>query len=705
MKAPVGIMAILLLAASCSTTRALQEGENRLARNNVRVSDKSIRASYILPYVKQQANSYVFFGWSPGLYIYNWGANSESGFAKFCRKIGQKPVVFNPELVPSSEINIRNHMENFGYYYADVSSKISIKNRLATVDYYVVPGMQYEISQVKYELPSDSTFCRIFLADTVSNLSGPGSKLAESNVEREFERSRAYLRNNGYYDIEKSDYSFVADTMNLNGKALVEYKILRDSITRYKFGDIRLKINGDTPFRKGCFEQMLGFHKGEFFDDSKVSKTYSRLSSIPAVSGTVIRTKSNGKDEVECDVTVNPAKIRGFKFDFEASFTSSGLLGFSPKLSYFNKNIFHSAEILELNFSGNFQLKPSTGAKSNEFGVAAKIKTPHNFLSKSGNSSYVTFGEYSASFNRQMRPEYTRNIISASYGYSGRFGEKTLFQINPVQINYVLLQNISDSFRQTLDKNPLMRYSYTNHFDLGLGTAFVYRTDHSLVPQNSYKVASLDLQTAGNLISLFNKFLPADKDSRKVFLGVPYSQYLRGEIKLCRNWRFGPENGQAFALRLVSGAIYAYGNSESAPFEKKLYVGGSDSMRGWQARALGPGSAKLDQSFQIPSQTGDFKLEFDSEYRFKMFWKIEGALFAEVGNVWEYNNMQQFWKSLAGDWGLGLRLNLNFIVIRFDYGFRVYDPAATFDGKLWLGPKEWFTRGAGAFHFGVGYPF
>jgi outer membrane protein assembly factor BamA len=177
--------------------------------------------------------------------------------------------------------------------------------------------------------------------------------------------------------------------------------------------------------------------------------------------------------------------------------------------------------------------------------------------------------------------------------------------------------------------------------------------------------------------------------------------------------RFGKNNKFALAMRFLAGIGYAYGNSTSVPFEKQFYSGGANGLRGWQARAVGPGLSARDTTFSIPSQTGDMKLEANLEYRFPLFWKLNGAIFADAGNVWTLKgdnedakfkwNMNDFKASIAGDWGLGLRMDLNFILLRIDAGFKVHDPSRR--GDTWLGPDEWLKNNGFAVHFGVGYPF
>ena len=222
-----------------------------------------------------------------------------------------------------------------------------------------------------------------------------------------------------------------------------------------------------------------------------------------------------------------------------------------------------------------------------------------------------------------------------------------------------------------------------------------------------YARAVADL--SGNVVSLFRSMFPQNPSGQRVIFGMPYTQYVKGEVTLGRAWRFGREDGQAIATRLVGGIGYAYGNSTALPFEKQFYCGGAGSMRGWQTRTLGPGRSGINKAFSIPSQTGDVKLEANVEYRFTVAGKLEGALFYDVGNVWTIDNAaapegnigKDFYKDLAMDWGLGLRFKLSFLVARLDLGLKLYEPS--FD--LWRGPELWFKRDGFAVHFGVGYPF
>ncbi len=407
---------------------------------------------------------------------------------------------------------------------------------------------------------------------------------------------------------------------------------------------------------------------------------------------------------VECNINLTSAGIQGYKVNLEASTNSSGLIGISPQLSYYHKNIFHGGEWLNLSFMGIFQFTPDKSAHSNELGISAGLSLPRFWgvsLDRIKRAS-IPRTEINTSFTFQDRPEYKRHYTSLTFGYAGNNGKGISYKISPLQVNVVKLLNISDEFLAELERNPFMAYSYKDHFDLGIGGT-IYLTDNASVnPKTSYKYLKYSMDFAGNLFKLCGL--------EKVF-GLPYSQYVRADLTLGKTWRFGRNNGQAIATRLTGGAGYAYGNSGAMPFEKQFYAGGANSMRGWLNRTLGPGFSPMQEVFSIPSQTGDLKMEANVEYRFDLFWKFAGALFLDAGNVWTLKEMNadSIYKttfdpsSIAADWGLGLRCDMNVIVIRIDMGMKIYEPSRL--DNPWLQPYQWLRKDGFAIHFGVGYPF
>jgi len=725
-------VAVLAVFSSCSTTRILAEGEARLEKNVVKIEDdRNYPSSDITPYIKQQPNTNFIFGWNPGLSIYNWAKKDSNGFfAKLWRKLGVPPVVYDKSLVEASIDNITKHLHGRGYYRAEVTSseKYTAKKKVK-VTYNVKLGTRIPIDEITYTIPSDTSFRKEFYRDTCSSLVRKGAFLSEELLTKESERGTEVFRNLGYYEFLATNYAFHADTLKRPGFASLQYSV-NDYVrgdaektpirfTKYKFGQFTVKKPADFRFKDKLVRKLCAAESGELFNDKAVKLTYDRLSSIAAIGS--VGMELNPHDSIiDCAITLTPSKQQSFKVKLEGSATSTGMFGVSPALIYNHKNIFGGGEQLTINFSGDFQFKPKENTKANEFGVSATLAFPNSalFYNKKTTKN-LTKSEVSAAFTYQDRPEFNRKTISTAYGFTGSVGKRFYYQVHPVKIGYVKLDNISESFQKTIDENPFLKYSYTSHIDAGLSMVLYYTTDAAVVPQGAYKYARLNVETSGNLLGLFRKAMPVDENGQHTLFSVPYSQFVKAEVNLGHTFRWGRKNGQALATHFVAGGGFAYGNSTVIPFDRQFYVGGANGMRGWQARSLGPGFAKLQEAFSIPSQTGDVKLEFDLEYRMKLFWKLEGAIFAETGNVWTMpkifeetvtvNDVSEFsfktfYKSLAADWGFGLRLNFNFLLVRFDLGLKVRDPSRD-EPDRWVHPNQWFTSGGNTFNFAIGYPF
>lgn len=715
------LLAVLILAVSCSTTRVIPEGEYRLAKNAIEITNsKKFDPSSLNQYIKQQPNS-TLFGWNPFMSIYNWAdPDKETGMAKFLRKIGTAPVVYSPFAVESTIENIENHLEYIGYYNSKVASDIRVKGRKVAVNYLVHLGKQYPIDSLSYTLPERGSFAEDFRADLPNVGVKVGDYLSESALEDETVRGAAHFRDLGYYDFSKNNYVFEADTISVPGKLYLDMKVNEHSrndseenaqpLRKFYIDSVTISHSKDLIFKDKILKDLNTIHPGMMYSESDIRTTYTRLSALKLFSSVGIEVTPTDSNLVNCAINLTQSKLQGFKANLEASTNSSGLMGISPQLSFYHKNIFHGGEWLNLSFMGNFQFMLHDPIRSNEFGVSAGLSfpkflgLPYSFFS----GPNIPRTEINLSYNYQDRPEYTRNIFSTSFGYSGIL-RKLSYQFYPLQLNVVQLSHMDESFYETLSRNPFMRYAYQDHFDAGVGGTFYLSSSSEAIPSESYRYLRLTTDLSGNVIGLFKPMMKTDDEGRGLIFGIPYSQYVRAELTLGRTWMFGRGDRQAIATRLLAGAGHSYGNSSVLPFEKQFYAGGANSMRGWQARALGPGMSPMNESFIIPSQTGDMKLEANVEYRFPMFWKVEGALFVDAGNVWTFKqddpkskfDLDTLGDSIAMDWGLGLRVNLSFLVLRLDAAKKLHDPAV----QKWLGPDDWQKKGSGAIHFGVGYPF
>ncbi len=709
-------LAALLLLASCSTTRLLPEGEYLLSSSRVEIRGKDRpRVSELTQYVRQQPNASLF-GWNPFISVYNWSDGSGKGINALWEKIGTAPVVLDQGQLTSSCEAMEAHLSYLGYYDAKVSPAVSYKGRKASVRYVVEPGRRHRIDSLVFEVP-DGQFGDEFRSDSASVTIRKGGWLSEKSLEAETVRGASYFRNLGYYSFNKNNYFFEADT--IGGQTVLYYRIrgyTRNEspqsdapIEKYRIGDVSISYPSGIRFRKSMLESFNTIHPGDWYSENLVNATYNRFSALGVFNSVNVELSPADSARVDCDIRLSGSGVFGFKANFEASSNSSGLLGVSPQLTFFHKNLFRGGERLNLDLSGSWQFNPATKVRATELGVSASLGFPNAGHYRSDRADDVSGSiprtEIKASYNYQNRPEYRRGIAGFSYGFSGQKGSRLFYQFYPLQLNLVNLYDISDDFQTTLSSNPYLWDSFEDQIDAGVGGMLYYTTNSDIVPKTPYHYARISVDVAGNLISLFNRYMSVGDTGKHCLLGLPYNQYVKAALTLGRTFRFGSNDSQALALRFDSGIGKAYGNSLALPFEKQFYCGGASSMRGWQVRSLGPGFSEMNSSFIIPSQTGDIKLEADMEYRFAMFWKLEGALFAEAGNVWQLDDMEEFrLESVAADWGLGVRLNLDFILLRLDMGFRIHDPSRA-AGRRWVGPSGWFKHNGYAVHFGVGYPF
>ena len=752
---PLYYLLFLIIAISiysCSTVRVVPQGESVLKENSiVVVNNESINTDRLNQYVRQQPNNSFLFGWNPFAVIYNWSNGKGKAWDKFVKKVGQKPVILDSLLVERSSVNLRTHLSSLGYYNSIVEDTIITKKKKSRVLYTIKAGDSYKISDIFYNI-KDTAIERIVMNNLSRSLVKVGSRLSEQTLDKESERLTVILREKGYYNFTKNYFMYEADTLKRDGTAQLFVKV--ENYTRnetpkdarpHKLFTIRnislfsdydpmrgreqsseiydtvrtknlsLYHRGTRTIRPKVLAKMNTLSPGQLYNEKEANNTYSRYVSLRYFSGVNIQfdevpsDSTATKGEVDCTIRLTPSKNQGYKLNLEASSNSNKLLGISPAISYYHKNLFKGGEWFTLGFMGNFQFKLKEPIRSTELGISSGLSIPSFLLlPDSLFKTNVPRTDINIGYNYQSRPEFVRNLISLNYGYSWRSGDRLFYSVNPLQLNIIRLNNMDPKFYETL-MDPFLKNSYRNHFDFGSGASIYYTTDTSPIPKSTFFYFRWNNDIAGNLLSLFNKSLPTDTTGVNLIWNTPYAQYFRTDFTL--GYTYKPRASYAIATRFNLGLGFAYGNSRVLPFEKLFYAGGANSLRGWQARSLGPGSAAIDTTFSIPNQTGDVKLEFNVEYRFNMFWNFEGALFVDAGNIWTLKSdpgkesglfrLKDFYKSMAVNWGAGLRLNLDFVILRLDLGVVAHDPLK----KSWIGPANWFKPDTYSVQFGVGYPF
>ena len=767
-------ISILVLLHSCSMTRVIPEGQSMLVSNEIDFnSKKPDELADIDNYIKQTPKRGIF-GFQPSVALYNTGNLTGKGWDKIAEKMGTPPLIFDAGLVKSSVDNMLNHMKYKGFYDSKITYEINTDNKKTKVKYIITPGKRYIIDTVTYSIP-DVNMYDIMSANQDESLVKQGKILSEDLLEKESERLASIYRNSGYYGFDKGYIFFTGDTLAHNGKSHLDMavrnylrsvserdsrvhsiytfdKVLisarrnfqlnrnvrieedsasiarrdsllavwRSQIDTAEYGNINIigMTRTGNLVRRKVLNRLNLITPGTQYDESIVETTYSRFSSLNLFSSVNIQQQETDSSKVQTMITLQAGNVQGFKVDLQGSTNSNGLLGISPSLSYFHKNLFRGAELLTVSLMGDFQFKFHSDIHSTELGVNTTLDIPRFLLAPSSwfRSRTIPHTEISASFSYQTRPEYTRNIISGSYNYSWNVHRKLFFKITPLRVNIVRMFNIDSLFYEMLS-DPFLKNSYSNHFDIGVGANLYYTTDAASNPKDNYFYIRYSLDLSGNALSLLNGSLKKNSKGERLIWNSPYSQYARTELSAVYTMKFGANPNHMLAVRALGGVGKGYGNSKVLPLEKMFWGGGAYDMRGWQPRTLGPGYAPRDSAFTIPNQTGDIKLEANLEYRFPIVSMFNGAVFTDVGNIWTFDRKgttaeekadpkgvfrgKDFYKHLAWDVGAGLRLDISFAVIRLDIGFKTYNPATS----EWTGPGKWFKKNNFEISFGIGYPF
>ena len=723
---------LALLAAACSTTATLAEDELRLSENKIVIKNSNIyKAANLQPYVKQKANTYLIGKWQPFLYVYNWQNGKDGGWDTFCRKVGQAPVAYDESLVQPTVASMLNHLEYEGWYDSTIETRETVnpKKRSVKVEYDVTLGHQFPLQNISYVV-RDPGLDELLRADSTNFTLQPGEPLAQTTLDAESERLSQVFRNNGYWGFTKNHFFFYADTTTTPGVADLfvhvenytrnETEAAARTPRKYHLGQITLTPQPGMRVRQQFLHNLNQLQPGELYSEDRINRTYNRFSSIPMFSSVnmLLRQSEVDSEAVDCGIFLQQARLQSVKLNLEGSFNSTGLFGIAPALSYSHKNLFGGGEVLTLGFRGNFQFMLSSPTRANELTVNTGLSIPWypSFVWKMPNINLPQM-DINFAYSYQNRPEYTRRIVTGTYGFSWNVDKRLYWQINPVQLSAVNASRIDSEFISGIT-DPYLKNAFRSHIDLGGNGTVYYTTDPTVNPKNTYFYARFQYDLSGNFLSLFNntKLFTQGPNGERRIAGIPYAQYVRGELQVVQTFRIGYNDEYALAIRGLAGLGYAYGNSYSLPFEKLFYAGGANSLRGWRARAVGPGNAPRDSSFAIANQSGDMHLETNAEFRFPLFWKLQGAVFADAGNVWNIGrsniegesrdprslfSFKNLLQSTALDWGLGIRLDFGLVLVRFDMGVRVYDPW----DQEWKGINDWFFDDQYAFHFGIGYPF
>ncbi|HOG41603.1 MAG TPA: hypothetical protein PLI69_03580, partial [Bacteroidales bacterium] len=331
------LLIVALAAASCSTTRILQEDECRLVENKVVITnDDDYSASSLQLYIKQKPNDYFIGRWNPFLYVYNWSSGRGKGWDRFVEKLGVAPVIYDSTSIDASKQGMLSHLEYSGYYGSDISHSVLKKEKKARVKYDVTLGKRYMIDSISYNIP-DPYMRELMAADSANYTVKVGDMLSEKDLEEESERLASLFRTNGYYGFTKNYFFFYADTVRQRDKA--DLTVDLQNYTRneseesarphkqYKIGSVSIVPMGGLRVRNKFLWQINTIKPGELYNEQVINTTYERFASIRLFSSVNVQLSEADSSLVDCRIMLTPSKLQGVRANLEGSFNSSGLFG------------------------------------------------------------------------------------------------------------------------------------------------------------------------------------------------------------------------------------------------------------------------------------------------------------------------------------------------------------------------------------------
>ena len=743
----------------------MEEGEYLLDRVKIESDIRPYKSAELKPYLHQQPNFKAFGLLKWQLYVYGWsGRNHNSWINKQLRKMGEAPVILNTSLVEQSTEELERFLTNKGYLDAQVTASIdTTRRKKAIVTYRIAGNMPYVIRNYK-PLPRTGPENDFRPApDDYLPLIKEGDLFDRDLLDKERQRITSFLRRNGYYAFNKdylgyqADSSFKQNAVDLEMILRPSRRVMPDGSVQelphlpYYIKDVTLltdydplRLDGNETFtptdtldagtlsiiygksgkmlRPDVLRRSNYLMPGDKFNERSLEQTYSSFSSLRALRNMNIRfNEIEENDTMKLDVLIltSPSRLHGFGVDIEGT-NSAGDLGFASSMNYQHRNLFRGSEVFSAKIRGAYEsLSGNTEFGLNnywEIGGEMSLSFPQFlllFTTESFRRRIHASTEFSVSYNRQTRPEYERAVLSGKWGYNwqNRGNSQARHSFNLMDIDYLFLPRMSEDFLNALPA-ATRQYNYIEQFIVSSGYTYTFNNYNPQYRQRNTHSLRTSVELAGNLLYALSNLTDArrDKNERYKLFGIEYSQYAKFDVDYSKGIIL--DNRSRLAFHTGAGLAAPYGNADQIPFERRYFSGGANSVRGWSVRSLGPGSMSKDSADFI-RQSGDIRLDLNLEYRTKLFWKFELAAFADAGNIWTIRpyaaqkdgnfNPARFFREIAVSYGLGLRLDFDFVLFRMDAGFKVYDPQEQ-------GTRRWAISRPNlghnfAWHFAVGYPF
>jgi outer membrane protein assembly factor BamA len=683
----------VLFLASCSQTRFVPEQQYLLNKVNLEIDDPDVNKEEAKSFVRQTEN-YKILGFLK-FYLLLYNMSSKKKTDDWLKRIGEAPQLHDEVLVERSVDQLKQYMDLKGFYRAEISSELSLKEKKQKADlkFKIKTGDRYLIKRINYHFV-DSALEEIFNTNPISGLLKPGDAFDFYVLEKKQNQIVDLYKRNGYFYFSKNEVWGIADTTLYEKQVVLDmyvgksknnqsdsvrvlkpyylnnfyYSIMpgNTSVTSTRgnvqnFSDTLqwdnsyLYSTNRIVYPPGLFDRTNQMRSGDLYNTFEVENTFNGFNRLRQFRFVDIQFNETLPEQdsnlLDCNVRLAPLNKQSTSFDIEGT-NSSGSLGVAGNIYYQHQNLFKGAEVFQLRLKGavermNYTIDNSSEIFiTHELGVESSLSIPKLL----GPAKYIkNFKKYlpktvlNMGYNYQRRPEYTRTITNLTFGYDWKTNQNVRQLWNIMDFNVVKLYEYDEDFIESIEDLYIMS-SFTDHLIFAMNYSLIFN-NQKLNSAKDYTYARFNIESAGNALWAMSNILGQDKsqetdtvtnevlDYYKLF-NTKYSQYIKADIELRRSVRLDKYNsivGRAFV-----GVGLPYGNVKLLPYEKQYFAGGANGIRAWQVRSLGPGTYEAEED-AYPNLSSDIKIEGNLEYRFKLLGSMEGALFFDVGNIWAIN--------------------------------------------------------------------
>lgn len=662
-------------------------------------------------------------------------------------KIGSVPVYLHD--VPLADVDqaLVNRMNNRGHFAATAMHTVRRKGRRAWVEWTVTPGPLHRVRAIRY---GDSTATGLDSALAVPGRGAsitPGDPYDLARLAEERTRMADRLREQGWYRLRADDLVWRADTtIGERGVDLtLRVKDLTSPEKRMRYTVGRVTVHGDhdallpasdttwvdslryvnylNMYRPHTITRAVFIQPGRTYSQRRTDATRSHLSSFGVFRNVSIRYTDDSTQVgvIDADVLLAPLERFSLFAELNTISKSNNFTGPGLKAGFRDRDVFRGAEQFTVDLNTRFETQvagPARGTNAYEISLKAGLRVPRMLLLQRWRTTRMhapttTFDMGYGLFRRVGL--YGLESATAGMGYVWRADRRTWHDLRLLEVSYNNLYFRAPEFEAFLAANPVIRRSFEEQFIIGLGYTRTHSTQRR-PGQRHWVMYTLGLDEGGNIISGVSGLLFGARPAEgHTILGQRFAQYARFRPEL-RTYHALGRSGDQLVTRLMVHVAHAYGNSSTVPYVKQFFAGGTNSLRGFRARSVGPGSyVGGDGSGLLVDQVGDLKLEANIEYRFTLSGIFKGAVFADAGNVWLWNDdpdrpggqldWQRMPAEIAVDAGVGLRIDPEVIVVRLDVAVPIRRPDLPVNDRWAFGSDAYQWHRGIIFNFAIGYPF